>query len=161
MIGKEQLQIIKSYISRLNWVTQYMGEDDKYDFYEFKNYLKELENKLKEPLKVYVITNNAVVDDEICYNIAGVALDKKDAQKLFEQTIKDVKCDADFEHLNAIDMNDDSKNKYLQEWYYDKDDDSFELYLNGEYNSNNYEVRMIEYHLFLEKERPNQKGMER
>lgn len=97
--------------------------------------------------KMYVVTNNAVVDDEIDYSIYGVAINKEMAKQCFEQAVKDAKCDADFDNINAININDESQSKEQEEWYYDETDDSFELYLNGEYNSNNFSIRLIEYNI--------------
>ena len=39
--------------------------------------------------KMYVITNNAVVDDEIDYSIYGVATDKEKAKEVFRQAVED------------------------------------------------------------------------
>ena len=95
--------------------------------------------------KMYVITNNAVVDDEIDYSIYGVATDKEKAKEVFKQAVKDAKCDSDFDNLDAIDINDNNSNMDQDEWYYDETENSFELYLNGEYNSNNFSIQLLEY----------------
>jgi len=102
--------------------------------------------------KMYVITNNAVVDDEIDYSIYGVATDKERAKKVFNQAVKDAKCDSDFDNLDAIDINDNAKNMDQDEWYYDETENSFELYLNGEYNSNNFSIQLLEYDIEPKKE---------
>ena len=38
------------------------------------------------------------------------------------------------------------------EWYYDETENSFELYLNGEYNSNNFSIQLLEYNIEPKKE---------
>lgn len=95
--------------------------------------------------KVYVITNNAVVDHEIDYCIYDVTTNKEEAKKIFECAVRDAKTDADFDDLNAIDVNDDSNMDYAEEWVYSETEDSFELYLNGEYSSNNFSIQILEY----------------
>ena len=102
--------------------------------------------------KMYVITNNAVVDDEIDYSIYGVATDKETAKEIFKQAVKDAKCDSDFDNLDAIDINDNTQNMDQDEWYYDETENSFELYLNGEYNSNNFSIQLLEYNIEPKKE---------
>lgn len=94
--------------------------------------------------KVYVITNNAICDDEVDYNIKGVAFTKSDANKLFEQAIYDAKIDCDFNWLDAIDV---SNNKEISDgkWHYSKSNNFFELYLDGEYNSNNFTIEIKEF----------------
>ncbi len=102
--------------------------------------------------KMYVITNNAVVDDEIDYSIYGVATNLEKAKEVFEQAVKDAKCDSDFENLNAINLLDENVNTHEEEWYYEETDHSFELYLNGEYNSNNFSIQILEYNIEPKKE---------
>lgn len=102
--------------------------------------------------KMYVITNNAVVDAEIDYSIYGVATDKERAKEVFNQAVKDAKCDSDFNNLDAIDINDNSQNIDQDKWYYDETENSFELYLNGEYNSNNFSIKLLEYDIEPKKE---------
>lgn len=94
--------------------------------------------------KVYVITNNAIVDDEIDYQIRGVAFTLDDANKIFEEAIRDAKIDADFENIDAIDVSNGTEYPD-QKWHYSKSDDNFELYLEGEYNSNNFSIQIKEY----------------
>lgn len=102
--------------------------------------------------KIYVITNNAVVDDEIDYSIYGVATDLEKAKEVFRQAVKDAKCDSDFENLDAINISDENVNIHEEEWYYEETDHSFELYLNGEYNSNNFSIQILEYNVEPRKE---------
>ena len=94
------------------------------------------------------VTNNAIVDDQIDYKIAGVCTSKENAKKLFFQTVKDVKCDSDFEEINPIKITDDMDlSKIDSEWCYEEDDYGFNLYLNGEYNSNNFSVQIERFKL--------------
>ena len=52
----------------------------------------------------------------------------------------------DFDSLNATNINDiDNIDEYDSEWVYEKDDYSYSLYLNGEYNSNNISVSIKGY----------------
>lgn len=97
--------------------------------------------------KVYVITDNAIVDDEIDYHISGVALNEKQAKELLNETIRNIKIDSDFENLDAVDLNSDNRKEIDEEWCFDETDDSFELYLNGEYNSNNFSAKIIEFNI--------------
>ena len=102
--------------------------------------------------KIYVITNNAVIDDEIDYSIYGVATDLEKAKEVFNQAVKDAKCDSDFDNLDAINLSDENINMHEAGWYYEETDHSFELYLNGEYNSNNFSIQILEYNVEPKKE---------
>ncbi len=101
--------------------------------------------------KIYVITNNAVVDDEIDYSVYGVATNESIAKEMFKQAVKDAKCDSDFDNINAINVTNGTEYSDA-EWYYTETEDSFELYLNGEYNSNNFSIRILEYNIEPKKE---------
>lgn len=94
--------------------------------------------------KLYVITNNSIVDDEINYGIKGIAFTKEKAINLYEEAIEEVKIDSDFENLDAINVSDGIEESD-ENWHYSKSDDYFELYLNGEYNSNNFTISIKEY----------------
>ena len=59
--------------------------------------INDIENKKQS--KIYVITNDAIVNDEIDYQIAGVAFTKDEANKMFEETIRNIKIDVDFNNL--------------------------------------------------------------
>ena len=103
--------------------------------------------------KIYVITNNAVVDDEVFYNILGITPNLEEAKKMLNQNIKDIKCDADFDDLDAIELTDDIDTSSLDEvWVYDQDEYGFNLYLNCNYNSNNYSSHIEQYDLSKSKE---------
>lgn len=94
--------------------------------------------------KIYVITNNAVYNDEIDYNLYGVTTNKEYAIKLFKDAVKDAKCDSDFDNINPVDIKNINKLP-SEEWCFEESDDSFELFLNGEYNSNNFSIKILEY----------------
>ena len=106
--------------------------------------------------KVYVITNNAVVDDEIIYDIAGVTTSLEEAKYLLSETVKDIKCDADFDTLNAVKLTDDINPSKLDEvWVYEENDLGFELYLNGNYNSNSYSAQIEKFDIMKELDKDN------
>lgn len=94
--------------------------------------------------KIYVITNNAVYNDEIDYNLYGVTMNKEYAKKLFKDAVRDAKCDSDFDNINPVDIKNIDKLP-SEEWCFEESDDSFELFLNGEYNSNNFSIKILEY----------------
>lgn len=94
--------------------------------------------------KIYVITNNAVYNDEIDYNLYGVTTNKEYAKKLFKDAVRDAKCDSDFDNINPVDIKNIDKLP-SEEWCFEESDDSFELFLNGEYNSNNFSIKILEY----------------
>lgn len=94
--------------------------------------------------KIYVITNNAVYNDEIDYNLYGVTTNKEYAKKLFKDAVRDAKCDSDFDNINPVDIKNIDKLP-SEEWCFEETDDSFELFLNGEYNSNNFSIKILEY----------------
>lgn len=94
--------------------------------------------------KIYVITNNAVYNDEIDYSLYGVTTNKEYAKKLFNDAVRDVKCDSDFDNINPVDIKNIDKLP-SEEWCFEESEDSFELFLNGEYNSNNFSIKILEY----------------
>ena len=101
--------------------------------------------------KIYVITNNAVYNDEIDYNLYGVTTNKEYAKKLFKDAIRDAKCDSDFDNINPVNIKNIDKLP-SEEWCFEESEDSFELFLNGEYNSNNFSIKILEYDVENKKE---------
>lgn len=101
--------------------------------------------------KIYVITNNAVYNDEIDYSLYGVTTNKEYAKKLFKDAVRDAKCDSDFDNINPIDIKNVDKLP-SEEWCFEESEDSFELFLNGEYNSNNFSIKILEYDVENKKE---------
>ena len=150
-IDKILWEKLKENIDNLYWYEDRMSSDGRYFLKQIDNKVKEIESKnIKE---VYVVTNNAIVDDQIDYKVAGVCTSKENAKKLFSQVVKDAKCDADFENINPIKITDDiDLSKIDTEWCYEEDEYGFNLYLNGEYNSNNFSVQIEKFKLdnFLE-----------
>ena len=145
-IDKKLWEKLKENIDNLYWDEDRMSSDGVYFLKQIDNNVKEIErNNIKE---VFVVTNNAIVDDQIDYKIAGVCTTKENAKKLFSQTVNDVKCDSDFEEVNPIKITDDiDLSKIDSEWCYEEDDYGFNLYLNGEYNSNNFSVQIERFKL--------------
>lgn len=122
-----------------------------YDY--FSDYMKDLIDKVdiciddikrNKNNKIYVITNNAVYNDEIDYNLYGVTTNKEYAKKLFKDAVRDAKCDSDFDNINPVDIKNIDKLP-SEEWCFEESEDSFELFLNGEYNSNNFSIKILEY----------------
>ena len=142
-IDKKLWEELKACIDNMYWDQDRMSRDGLYFLNKLDKYSKEIERKSSD--KVYVITNNAIVDDEIDYSIYDVTTDKEEAKNIFKSAVRDMKCDSDFENINAINLNDFNNSDYDEEWVYSETDNSFELFLNGEYNSNNYSIRIIEY----------------
>lgn len=101
--------------------------------------------------KIYVITNNAVYNDEIDYSLYGVTTNKEYAKKLFNDAVRDAKCDSDFDNINPVDIKNIDKLP-SEEWCFEESEDSFELFLNGEYNSNNFSIKILEYDAESKKE---------
>lgn len=101
--------------------------------------------------KIYVITNNAVYNDEIDYNLYGVTTNKEYAKKLFKDAVRDAKCDSDFDNINPVDIKNIDKLP-SEEWCFEESEDSFELFLNGEYNTNNFSIKILEYDVENKKE---------
>lgn len=145
-IDKEQWEKLKENIDNLYWDQDRMSRDGVYFLKQLDINIKNIESNAKNEL--YVVTNNAVVDDEIDYKIAGVCSSLDNAKKLFRETVKDVKCDSDFENIKALKITDDlDLNNIDGEWLYEEDEFGFNLYLQGEYNSNNFSVQIEKFKL--------------
>lgn len=145
-IDKEQWEKLKENIDNLYWNQDRMSRDGVYFLKQLDINIKNIESNAKNEL--YVVTNNAVVDDEIDYKIAGVCSSLDNAKKLFRETVKDVKCDSDFENIKALKITDDlDLNNIDGEWLYEEDEFGFNLYLQGEYNSNNFSVQIEKFKL--------------
>ena len=117
-IDKILWEKLKENIDNLYWDEDRMSSDGRYFLKQIDNRVKEIESKnIKE---VFVVTNNAIVDDQIDYKVAGVCTSKENAKKLFSQVVKDAKCDADFENINPIKITDDiDLSKIDTEWCYE------------------------------------------
>lgn len=141
-IEKEKWENLKEIFSDLSWEQDRLSHDGRYFLTKLNNLINNIDRTKSD--KVYVITNNAITDDEIDYQIKGVAFTKDEANRLFEEAIRDAKIDSDFDNLDAIDVSNGTELPDEQ-WHYSKSDDSFELYLEGEYNSNNFSIQIKEY----------------
>ncbi len=145
-IDKELWEKLKENIDNLYWDEDRMSRDGRYFLKQIDNNIKSIETKSVN--EVFIVTNNAIVDDEIDYNIAGVCTSIDNAKKLMERTIKDVKCDSDFEEINPIKITDDTNTNEIDcEWCYEENEYGFNLYLMGEYNSNNFSVQIEKFKL--------------
>lgn len=150
-IDKEPWERLKENIDGLYWDEDRMSRDGRYFLKQIDNNINAIERKKIN--EVFVVTNNATVEDEIDYNIAGVCTSLSNAQKLLNNTVKDVKCDSNFDEINPIKITDETNtNEIDNEWCYEEDENGFNLYLMGEYNSNNYSVQIERFKLdnFLE-----------
>lgn len=151
-LSKDDFNKLNEYVDGLYWDTDRMSRDGRYFLNKLDNHLKNISKNKNE---IYVITNNAVVDDEIFYSIAGVATNIDDAKQILKDTVRDMKCDSDFDNLDAIKLTDDIDQSKLDEvWVYGEDEYGFNLYLNCNYNSNNYSAQIERFDLNknLEKE---------
>lgn len=150
-IDKELWERLKENIDNLYWDEDRMSRDGRYFLKQIDNNINAIERKKIN--EVFVVTNNATVEDEIDYNIAGVCTSLSNAKKLLKNTVKDVKCDSNFDEINPIKITDETNtNEIDNEWCYEEDENGFNLYLMGEYNSNNYSVQIERFKLdnFLE-----------
>ena len=102
------------------------------------------EIKKTESKKVYVITNNSVCDYGGDYQIKGVAFNINEAKKLFNDAVRDAKIDAGFDNFDMVDEN-NKECIYDGKWHCVKTDNSFELYVDGEYSANNFSIETKEF----------------
>ena len=140
-IDKNEWIILKDYIKELS--TDYKNglndliEDNLHDAQSIMENIERTSSN-----KIYVITNNAVVDDVIDYQIYDIATNKNDAQRIFNKAIEDAKCDVGWNTINPINIdNIDNTNELNEVWCYSISDNSFNLYQNGNYNSNNFSTK--------------------
>ena len=132
---------------------QYHADTDEYLTFpsiirEFNDnvFINNQERSNDELKKIYVITNNSILNDEIIYNVHGIATNEADAKRIFKEAVNIAKNEIDFDKLDAINVTSGIEN-YDKKWHYIETDNSFELYLDGEYNSNNYSIEIKEYDL--------------
>ena len=150
-LSKDDFNKINEYVDGLYWDADRMSRDGRYFLNKLDNHLKNISKNKNE---IYVITNNAVVDDEIFYSIAGVATNIDDAKQILKDTVRDMKCDSDFDNLDAIKLTDDIDQSKLDEvWVYEEDEYGFNLYLNCNYNSNNYSAQIERFDLNKKKKK--------
>ncbi|MDO5556922.1 MAG: hypothetical protein Q4G05_01575 [Clostridia bacterium] len=152
-IEKEIWNKLKKDIGGLYWDNDRMSKDGHYFLKQIDLDIKNIEkNSVKE---VYVITNNAIVNDEVIYSVAGVTSSYENAKELFQKEIEKLKEEIDYEYLDAVPY-DNENNFDGQVWIYDQNEESYLLYQNGEYNSNNFNITIekfeIDQYLSLQKE---------
>lgn len=151
IIDKEIWKKIKENIDNLYWDEDRMSRDGIYFLKQLDNLVEKAEKE--NNLKVYVIECHGVNNDEIFKNIVLVTPSKNYAKKVLKQEIKDIKTDYDFDQMDAIDITDKNINlndiEYDEKWIYEEDEDSFSIFLNGEYNSYNCSISIEEHTLAL------------
>lgn len=149
-VDKKEWEKIKILVDNLYWDEDRMSRDGLYFLKSLDNRLKELESKNKD--KVYVINSHGVYDDEE-YNNLFITPSKEIAQKKLEESIEKLKQDIDIStayNYNNIDLNNPA---YDNELIFEETESSFELYLNGEYNSNHCVITLKEQELILDQEK--------
>ena len=135
-----------------------------FDNQKFEETNKNVEQLLENinSKKIYIIQSNFISEDEVSNEIIGVTVSKKKAEEIFNGEINKIKCDYDF---NSLDVKDSNKTSNLEEeqWYFDKTDDNFNLFLNGRYNTNSCSITIKEYDLekVLELDKNNKSREER
>lgn len=151
IIDKEIWKKIKENIDNLYWDEDRMSRDEIYFLKQLDNLVEKAEKE--NNLKVYVIECHGVNNDEIFKNIVLVTPSKNYAKKVLKQEIKDIKTDYDFDQMEAIDITDKNIDlndaEYDEKWIYEEDEDSFSIFLNGEYNSYNCSISIEEHTLVL------------
>jgi len=90
-IEKEKWEKLKEIFCDLSWEQDRLSKDGSYLFRQLNNLINNIDRTKSN--KIYVITNNAIFDDEIDYQIKGVAFTKDDANKVELKTLKCI-CDA-------------------------------------------------------------------
>lgn len=155
-ISNENYIKLKEYIDNLYWEQDRMSSSGKF----YLDSLNELISSFKDNKKLYVITDNAVVNDEIINNVYGVSVNKEEANKIFNQAVKDAKCDFEFDNINPINIDEYNYN-CEGKWIFDETEKSFEMWLDGEYNSNNICIELLEFEFTenLEKEKEEEYGI--
>ena len=156
IIDKDDWKKLKSAIDSIYWDIDRMSSDGE----RFLNISTNLINKIEKNQnnKVYVVMENTIINDEIFNGIIGVTTSLKDANLIMKNEIKTLNKIMDFDSLNATNINDiDNIDEYDNEWVYEKDDYSYSLYLNGEYNSNNISVSIKEKSLINESKKDKER----
>lgn len=148
-IDKQEWGKIKELVDNIYWDEDRMSRDGLFFLKSLNKKIKELESNNKN--KVYAITSHGVYDDEE-YNDLFITPSKEIAQKKLKDDIEKLKQDMDISmayNYDDIDIND---SKYDNKWIFEETDSSFEIYLNGEYNSNHCVISLKEQELLLEEQ---------
>ena len=100
-------------------------------------------NKLE---KLYILLDSGTWDDENYLNVIAVSTDKNEIKRFMDKYIQVVKKEIDFNNLEI------SKDGIDEGYVVEEDEDSFSLYLNGEYNSFHIDISINEKELLKEKD---------
>lgn len=156
-INPEDWKDLKKSIDDLFWDNDRMSSGGRYTLNHISNLINKVDKNKSD--KLYVVMENDVTNDE-CYNtIIGVTFSKKEARTLLKNAVKELKQDIDFNNLDAKDINSDEMLDYDGEWLFNKNKDSFSLYLNGEYNSEHFEISIREVNLIYEQNKNKEKEL--
>lgn len=99
--------------------------------------------------KVFILVDNCIWDYEECTKIVAVSSNKDDIKQIMNKYIEKIKKDIDFENLDIAE-NDSDCGCIVEE-----NDNSFSVYVNGEYNNNHIEIYIEEKKLVTYKEYEN------
>lgn len=146
-IEKQEWEKIKEMVDNIYWDEDRMSRDGLFFLKSLDKKIKELESNNKN--RIYVITCHGIYDDEE-YNDLFITPSKEIAQKKLKEDIEKLKQDMDISIVYNYDDIDINDSKYDNEWIFEETDSSFEIYLNGEYNSNHYVISLEEKELVLE-----------
>lgn len=141
-IDKELWKKLKENVDNLYWDIDRMSTDGVLFLKEINNYIKCIEKTKSN--KIYIINTNAIADSEVSYGTPLVTTNEKEAKEMFKQAVKDAKCDFDYDNLDLANEDDEDCVDDI-DGYFSESDDSFSLYIDGEYSKNNISVRLIEY----------------
>ena len=155
-INPEDWKDLKKSIDDLFWDNDRMSSGGRYILNHISNLVNKVDKNISD--KVYVVVEHDVSNDEPYNNVIGVTFSKKEAKKLLKEAIKELKEVINFNSLDAKDITSDEMEDYDGEWLFEKNNDSFSLYLNGEYNSEHFEISIREVNLTYEIDKNKEKA---
>lgn len=158
VISKEDWKNICEYEDGLYWDTDRMSSDGRYYLNKLTKKLRDVEKENNNfDGKIYVIFNDFAVNGESSVSVVSATLSKKEAKKMLDGIVNQIKKDSNFDDLDI--MNYDKVNEHNEcAWYYSESNSSFELFINGEYNLNHYSVILKEFD--INREKKNEKEIE-
>ena len=156
-INPEDWKDLKKSIDDLFWDNDRMSSGGRYTLNHINNLVNKVDKNISD--KVYVVVEHDVSNDELYNNVIGVTFSKKEAKKLLKEAIKELKEVINFNSLDAKDVTSDEIQDYDGEWLFEKNNDSFSLYLNGEYNSEHFEISIREVNLTYEIDKNKEKEL--
>lgn len=113
-------------------------------------------NEIQKLNKVYILLDSYAWNDESCIKIVAVTSSESKAKELLKEYVEKVKKEVDFDLLDIVDDDDDDG------YIVNENENSFELYCNGYYDSNHISISIEEKELILDKKRENiQRDIER